>query len=97
MKDSVSRCSGTLIGQVVEVENGSYTSQLSVTISSDMIGQNIECITIDTHNESTVVGSLTIPPTSMAGKSCITDLIIFLSQAVTWLSGLTSLPSSSTK
>ena len=34
---------GAIVGRLVRVENDSYTSQLTVTVSSDMIGRNISC------------------------------------------------------
>ena len=34
---------GMIIGRVIRHENGSYTSQLNVILSSDLIGKVIEC------------------------------------------------------
>ena len=34
---------GAIVGRLVRAENGSYTSQLTVSVSSDMIGRNISC------------------------------------------------------
>ena len=35
---------GAIVGRSLRVEdNGGYTSQLNVTVSSDMIGESIEC------------------------------------------------------
>lgn len=65
LEESVSICNnGAIFGQVVEFENSNYTSQLSVTISSDMFNKSIEC---STQNNTTIVGSFTIPPAPFAG------------------------------
>ena len=64
LEDSVSTCNnGAIFGQIVEIENSSYTSRLSVTISSDMAGKSIECAT----NDTTIMQSFTIPPAPFAG------------------------------
>ena len=34
---------GNVVGRIVRAENGCYTSQLNVTLTSDIIGQSIEC------------------------------------------------------
>ena len=45
---------GSIVGQSINC----YTSQLNITVSSDMIGKNIECV----HDNSTetIIGTLTI-------------------------------------
>ena len=56
---------GTIIAQGIGVENDSYTSQLSIIVSSDVIGKSIECVYDDYVNTTvtvTVAGSYTIPP-----------------------------------
>ena len=35
---------GAIIGQSLRAENDTYTSQLNVKVSSDMIGNSIECV-----------------------------------------------------
>ena len=35
---------GAIIGSVIRAENISYTSQLTVTVTSEMIGRSISCI-----------------------------------------------------
>ena len=34
---------GNISGRLIRVENGSYTSQLNVTLTSDVVGRSIEC------------------------------------------------------
>ena len=34
---------GLITGRVIEREEGNYTSQLTIILSSDLIGKNIEC------------------------------------------------------
>ena len=51
------RCNGTIVGRVVKIENGRFTSQLEVTISSAVTGKSIECA----FQNSTRVGSFTTP------------------------------------
>ena len=53
----ITRCNGTIVGKVTEVENDSFTSRLEVTISSAVTGKSIECA----FQNSTRVGSFTIP------------------------------------
>ena len=63
--------------KVLNVFNSYYTSQLSVTVTSDIIGESIECVHDNyEYTNTTVVGSITIhiiPPitgmlTSIAGS-----------------------------
>ena len=61
----VTWCNGAIVGQVVVVQNSSYTSQLAVTVNSDVIGKSIECAF---QNSFTEVGSYTIPPFPMTGE-----------------------------
>ena len=52
---------GAIVGRSLRVEdNNSYTSQLNVTIGSDMIGESIECIHTPSATDVIVVGSSTI-------------------------------------
>ena len=34
---------GSIVGRIIRVENDSYTSQLNVTLTSDIVGRSIEC------------------------------------------------------
>ena len=34
---------GNIVGRLIRVENGSFTSQLNVTLTSDIVGKSIEC------------------------------------------------------
>ena len=34
---------GNIVGRIIQVENGSFTSQLNVTLTSDIVGKSIEC------------------------------------------------------
>ena len=34
---------GGIVGRIVRVENGVFTSQLNVTLTSDIVGRSIEC------------------------------------------------------
>ena len=49
---------GNVVGRIVRAENGSYTSQLNVTLTSDIVGQSIAC----TYDNGTIhrVGSLSV-------------------------------------
>ena len=49
---------GNIAGRIIQVENGSFTSQLNVTLTSDIVGQNIKCA----YDNGTVhgVGSLNL-------------------------------------
>ena len=57
---------GSIVGEGRKIENGSYTSQLNVNATSDIIGKTIECVHDEAGNVS-VVGLLTI----MAGENNI--------------------------
>ena len=50
---------GSIVGQSLKIKNGHYTSQLSVNITTTMIGKSIECIH-DDPSSITTVGSLII-------------------------------------
>ena len=52
--------------QIIWSENNSYTSQLNITVSSDVIGKTIECA-YDNYIDynTTVVGSFTISTSGM--------------------------------
>ena len=50
---------GSIIGRGLRVEEGCYTSELTITVSSDMIGKSIQCIHYDVNREISV-GTLTI-------------------------------------
>ena len=53
---------GTIVGQDIRVENDTYyTSQLSILVTSDLIGKSIECIH-DEYANTTLIGSLPYPP-----------------------------------
>ena len=47
---------GAIVGRVIRAENNSYTSQLTVTVNTEMIGRNISCIH-DNGVSANVVGS----------------------------------------
>ena len=49
---------GSIIGRGIRVEGNCFTSQLNITVNSDMIGKTIECV----HDNSTenIVGTLTV-------------------------------------
>ena len=49
---------GSIVAQGLRIENGSYISQLNISVSTDRIGRNIECF-YETTN-STLVGSTVI-------------------------------------
>lgn len=52
---SVTCGNDTIVGRSIQVENNSFTSQLTIKVSSDVIGDNIVCA----HN-NTDVGNATI-------------------------------------
>ena len=54
---------GTIVGQSLRVENTSYTSQLNVTVSSNMIGESIKCVHDDGKVATSVESSTIIPTT----------------------------------
>ena len=49
---------GSILGRIVRVENGVFTSQLNVTFTSDIVGRSIECA----HDNGTIhrIGSLNL-------------------------------------
>ena len=50
---------GAIVGRSLRVENnGGYISQLNVTVSSDMIGESIECA--HDHGTTETIGSSTL-------------------------------------
>ena len=66
LEKSITSCNnGAIVGQIVEIENGSYASQLDVTISSDVIGKSVECAFQNSTDE--VLGSFTIPSFLITG------------------------------
>ena len=54
---------GTIVGQSLRAENGSYTSQFNITVSSELIGETIECAH-DNGSITSPVGHLKISRTS---------------------------------
>ena len=55
---------GSIVAQGVRIENGTYISQLNVSVSTDMIGRSIQCFE-DTTYSTLLVGSAII---STSGK-----------------------------
>ena len=55
----------SIVAQGLRVENGSYISQLNVTVTSDVIGKSIECLYDNQINTTTTVGSLNL---TLSGK-----------------------------
>ena len=51
---------GAIVGKSIGVENGCFTSQLTIKLSATMIGENIVCINDDTSNSVSEVGSTRI-------------------------------------
>ena len=49
---------GNVAGRLIRIENGSYTSELNVTLTADIVGRSIECA----YDNGTIhgVGSLNI-------------------------------------
>ena len=65
---------GAIVGRSLRVENNSsYTSQLNVTVSSDMIGESIECA--HDHGTTDTIGSSTLTATGTYMHGCHADLI----------------------
>ena len=63
---------GAIVGWSLSVENNSYISQLNyVTVSSDMIGESIECA--HDHNGA-MIGSSTLTATGTYMHGCHADL-----------------------
>ena len=50
---------GAIVAKGIRIENGTYISQLNVSISTDMIGRSIECFE-DTIYSTLLVGSAVI-------------------------------------
>ena len=53
-------CGDSIEAKTLRVENGSYISQLNITVMSDIIGKSIECAYDDNGGNITSVGSLNI-------------------------------------
>ena len=73
-------CGDSIEAQTLRVENGSYTSQFNITVTSDLIGKSIECAYDDNGGNTTSVGFLNI---TLSGISLISPCtschnIIFL-------------------
>ena len=49
---------GSIVARGIRIENGTYISQLNISVSADMIGKNIGCF--DALTNSTLVGSAII-------------------------------------
>ena len=56
--------SQTVVARIVSVQDNCYTSQLNVTVTSSLIGTNIECLHDDV--EITMIGNVTVD--SITGK-----------------------------
>ena len=54
-----------IVAQGFKVENGSYISQLNVTVTSDVIGKSVECLYDNQIGTTTTVGSLNL---TLSGK-----------------------------
>ncbi len=55
---------GAIVGKSIGAENGCFTSQLTIKLSANMIGENIVCINDDTSNSESEVGSARIITTT---------------------------------
>ena len=53
-------CGNFIFAKIIKKENGSYTSQLNVTVSSYIIGKSIECVYDDNKGSTTSIGSLNV-------------------------------------
>ena len=58
---------GAIFGRLARVENGSYTSQLTVSVSSGMIGSNISCFH-EIEANTTLIDTLLMTTTKGMGK-----------------------------
>ena len=59
LNKSITCGNGTIVVQSIRVENNSFTSQLTVTVSSDILGDSIVCA--HSHNGTTnIIGNTTI-------------------------------------
>ena len=68
---------GTIVGQSLRIKDTSYTSQLNVTVSSDMIGESIECFQDDGEVETLVESSTIVPTTGyLCNINCYSILFI---------------------
>ena len=61
---------GAIVAQSLRVENNRYVSELNVAITSDVIGESIECVH-DDGGVTTVIGQSLITPT--VGKTLICE------------------------
>ena len=59
---------GSIVGRSLWTENGCYTSQLNVTVNSDMIGKSIECAYDGGDNIVLTIDSLNITTSSERHK-----------------------------
>ena len=65
---------GAIVGRSLRVENnGGYISQLNVTVSSDMIGESIECAH-DHDGATDMIRSSTLTATGTYMHGCYADL-----------------------
>ena len=66
---------GEITARIIRVENDTYTSQLTVNISSELVGQNITCAN-DTGTELSEVGSIVVNTTD--GMIIVINLVAII-------------------
>ena len=59
---------GEITARIIRVENDTYTTQLTVNISSELVGQNITCAN-DTGTELSEVGSIVVNVNGSGGMA----------------------------
>ena len=60
-----STCNGAIVARILSVEGNNFTSQLNVTVTSEIIGKTIECL----HDDGTIVYTQFSSTISIAGLS----------------------------
>ena len=56
-RSSITCNNGMITGRINRIDGGFYTSQLSVTVSSDLIGKNVSCAQSDGSTTDVLIGS----------------------------------------
>ena len=56
-RSSITCNNGMIMGRINRIDGGFYTSQLSVTVSSDLIGKSVSCAQSDGSTTDVLIGS----------------------------------------
>lgn len=61
---------GTIVGQIIREENNSYTSQLIVLMTPDLIGRTVECAANNGTEENLIGVTTLLLTTGMSVTEC---------------------------